>query len=251
MSNNSEYPKVMWVSRTPFEEKCSEENKCIRVVFMEKLDRYLAWDSAENFKDAESVTDVVSWKYAKDIEKSVEKKFDFEEGKWYYVRIKNDCREYFLKYSSNIRSSGICENACPKYFTYSEVINTTVDRYFKFDDWILFDSIDELRLVNLEEIQKYLPEDHPEKLKIVKEEMVVDKKIEVVRSIPYQLCPKCNGTGQMWLGGWDGQSQSFLASGMGICDVCNGNKIIPMYELVQTCKKESGCYNSNGCNCKS
>lgn len=159
MSNNSEYPKVMWVSRTPFEEKCSEENKCRRVVFMEKLDGYLAWEYATTIEESLSVTSASYWKYAKDIEEPVG---------------------------------------------------------------------------------------------IVKENRVMKTKVEVVRAIPYQLCPKCNGTGQMWLGMWDGQSQSFPTSGMGICDVCSGNKIIPMYQLVQTCnKEESGCYNSNGCNCKS
>lgn len=55
----SEYPKVMLVS----------ENKVYwskRVVFMEKCERFLAWDTAETLEEAENVYLTASWKYAKD-----------------------------------------------------------------------------------------------------------------------------------------------------------------------------------------
>lgn len=51
--------------------------------------------------------------------------------------------------------------------------------------------------------------------------------------VPYQLCPKCNGQGVVskppYVAGdvheWASTSSAFP------CDVCNGNKIIPMYSL--------------------
>lgn len=51
--------------------------------------------------------------------------------------------------------------------------------------------------------------------------------------IPYQLCPKCNGQGQIskppYIAGdvheWSSSSYIFP------CDVCNGSKIIPQFKL--------------------
>lgn len=51
-------------------------------------------------------------------------------------------------------------------------------------------------------------------------------------SVPYQLCPKCNGQGQVTkpphIAGdvyeWSSSSITFQ------CDVCNGSKIIPMFQ---------------------
>lgn len=42
--------------------------------------------------------------------------------------------------------------------------------------------------------------------------------------VPVQLCPKCNGDGH--LGGYGTQVISTIMNP--ICDVCNGNKTIPM-----------------------
>ena len=54
------YPKVMMVGNThPLTRK--------RVVFMEKCEKFLTWDSADNLKDAENVISVIPWKYAEDI----------------------------------------------------------------------------------------------------------------------------------------------------------------------------------------
>ena len=54
------YPKVMMVGNThPLTRK--------RVVFMEKCEKFLTWDSADNLKDAENVISVTPWEYAEDI----------------------------------------------------------------------------------------------------------------------------------------------------------------------------------------
>ena len=57
----------------------------------------------------------------------------------------------------------------------------------------------------------------------------------VLAAVPYQLCPKCNGQGQVskppYIAGdvheWSSSSCIFL------CDVCNGSKIIPMFIVSQ------------------
>jgi hypothetical protein len=57
----------------------------------------------------------------------------------------------------------------------------------------------------------------------------------VLAAVPYQLCPKCNGQGQVskppYIAGdvheWSSSSCIFP------CDVCNGNKIIPMFIVSQ------------------
>jgi excinuclease UvrABC ATPase subunit len=45
-----------------------------------------------------------------------------------------------------------------------------------------------------------------------------------VKCIPFQVCPICNGKGQVVATG-------FTSSVYQQCDVCNGQKIIPMYQL--------------------
>ena len=45
--------------------------------------------------------------------------------------------------------------------------------------------------------------------------------------IPYQLCPKCNGDGNLWRF----NSPSVTDGSNMVCDVCNETKIIPMYEI--------------------
>lgn len=57
----SEYPKLMWVWDN------NEDGKFKRVVFMEKNGRYLAWNTAETLKAAETVCDVTPWHYAEDV----------------------------------------------------------------------------------------------------------------------------------------------------------------------------------------
>ena len=52
-----------------------------------------------------------------------------------------------------------------------------------------------------------------------------------LQPIPYQLCPKCNGQGQVSKPPYIPADVHVWASSSGIffCDVCNGSKIIPMY----------------------
>lgn len=51
--------------------------------------------------------------------------------------------------------------------------------------------------------------------------------IIVVKAVPYQLCPKCNGEGTVMVNTYNGSPTS-LTSGPIICDVCKGEKLIPM-----------------------
>ena len=54
------------------------------------------------------------------------------------------------------------------------------------------------------------------------------KKLE---SIPYQLCPKCLGTGKIkHIEG--NTSINFIT-----CDVCNGEKVIPQHLIIEEIKK--------------
>ena len=58
------YPKVMLVSDVN-----SFENAKRRVVFMEKLGKYIAWDFAKTLADAENATSASGWHYAWDLPK--------------------------------------------------------------------------------------------------------------------------------------------------------------------------------------
>ena len=59
------------------------------------------------------------------------------------------------------------------------------------------------------------------------------KEVKETKYIPMQKCPKCDGQGIVskppWISGdqqtWDSTSVNHQ------CDVCNGQKIIPMFEL--------------------
>ena len=56
----------------------------------------------------------------------------------------------------------------------------------------------------------------------------------VLSTVPYQLCPKCNGDGHLMVKQWYGGTS--MSSGMFGCDVCGGSKIIPMHVINQTVK---------------
>ena len=46
--------------------------------------------------------------------------------------------------------------------------------------------------------------------------------------VPFQLCPKCNGEGQVWkTTQWNGETTT-ISAGYVTCDVCDGVKVIPM-----------------------
>jgi NTP pyrophosphatase (non-canonical NTP hydrolase) len=71
--NQSQYPKVMCVSN--YEDF---RHKCKRVVFMEKINKFLAWSTAKTLEEAEKVIDVTVWDYAKDIDTESEQLINFE-----------------------------------------------------------------------------------------------------------------------------------------------------------------------------
>lgn len=52
----------------------------------------------------------------------------------------------------------------------------------------------------------------------------------VLPAVPYQLCPKCGGDGLVLVQNWYG-SQTSISSGTQVCDVCGGDKIIPMHVM--------------------
>lgn len=54
---------------------------------------------------------------------------------------------------------------------------------------------------------------------------------KIAKYIPFQLCPKCNGDGNLMRY----NSPPMTTTNCPVCDVCNGKKIIPMY-LIQTFK---------------
>ena len=55
----------------------------------------------------------------------------------------------------------------------------------------------------------------------------------VMPCVPYQVCPKCNGQGQVTKPPYIAGDQNTWSSSSAIsqCDVCNGQKIIPMFIL--------------------
>lgn len=64
----SEYPKVMKVSCMPIETLKDFKNANERVVFMEKLDKFIAWYYSITLEEAENETEVFAWDYAVDLD---------------------------------------------------------------------------------------------------------------------------------------------------------------------------------------
>jgi hypothetical protein len=67
----------------------------------------------------------------------------------------------------------------------------------------------------------------------------------VKEGIEYQLCPKCNGVGDVYFP-FRSTGTTLVSGGLGICDVCGGAKIIPKYypakEATQNIDKEKIIY---------
>jgi NTP pyrophosphatase (non-canonical NTP hydrolase) len=72
--NQSQYPKVMWVSDLE-----DFSDKRVRVVFMEKLGKFLAWSNAETLVESGEKLQVAVWDYAKDIETDNKESMTFEQ----------------------------------------------------------------------------------------------------------------------------------------------------------------------------
>ena len=63
----SEYPKVMRVSDIPIKTKEDLDYTRNRVVFMEKNNKFIAWNAATTLEEAEYETYVFTWNYAVDL----------------------------------------------------------------------------------------------------------------------------------------------------------------------------------------
>ena len=63
----SEYPKVMKVSKSPIKTKEQFENAGTRVVFMKKNDRFIAWTDAKTIEKSEYEVATYPWSYAVDL----------------------------------------------------------------------------------------------------------------------------------------------------------------------------------------
>ena len=64
----SEYPKVMKVSFFPIKTKEQFKEALTRVVFMKKIDKFIAWNKAKTIKEAEIQTSCGTWNYAVDLD---------------------------------------------------------------------------------------------------------------------------------------------------------------------------------------
>ena len=60
------YPKVMMVSDCPITKGNKGKQ---RVVFMEKMGKYLAWTNVETIEESENEVQTMTWKYAVDVPK--------------------------------------------------------------------------------------------------------------------------------------------------------------------------------------
>ena len=69
----SEYPKVMKVSMFPIKTKEQFENARTRVVFMKKIDKFIAWNKAKTIKESELQNSCATWDYAVDLDWQPEK----------------------------------------------------------------------------------------------------------------------------------------------------------------------------------
>ena len=64
----SEYPKVMKVSMFPIKTKEEFEEALTRVVFMKKIDKFIAWNKAKTIKESELQNSCVTWDYAVELD---------------------------------------------------------------------------------------------------------------------------------------------------------------------------------------
>lgn len=62
----SSYPKVMWVRDD------DDDSWRLRVVFMEKAGKFIAWACATTIEDAEKIVETTSWSQAKEVQPTVE-----------------------------------------------------------------------------------------------------------------------------------------------------------------------------------
>jgi len=67
-----------------------------------------------------------------------------------------------------------------------------------------------------------------------------DERESKVVTVPYQLCPKCTGQGQVTKPPYTpGDVHEWVSSSIAFqCDVCNGSKIIPMFSPLPPAPKQ-------------
>ena len=68
LKQESEYPKVMKVSKSPIKTKEQFEKANTRVVFMEKCGKFIAWLNEDTIEKSENVTSTAVWNYAVDLD---------------------------------------------------------------------------------------------------------------------------------------------------------------------------------------
>lgn len=59
---------------------------------------------------------------------------------------------------------------------------------------------------------------------------ILKNNTDIVTTVPYQLCPKCQGTGEVYVQNWYGSPTSIF-SGVQTCNICGGRGIIPMHVI--------------------
>ena len=64
----SEYPKLMKVSEFPIKTEEQFKEALTRVVFMKKVNKFIAWNTAKTIEDSELQTGCATWNYAVDLD---------------------------------------------------------------------------------------------------------------------------------------------------------------------------------------
>ena len=104
----------------------------------------------------------------------------FEVGKWYKVVYRNVGKEYYLKYINN------------KYeFGYSEYISVSSGEHSLYNSGSDLNAMSTLIEASLEEIQQYLPDNHPDKIKSNQEFNVGDWVVVLEEDAYYSNSEKC------------------------------------------------------------
>jgi len=65
---------------------------------------------------------------------------------------------------------------------------------------------------------------------VIEEVQRLKNDTNIATAVPYQLCPKCQGTGEVYVQNWYGSPTS-ISSGAQICNICGGRGIIPMHVI--------------------
>lgn len=61
------------------------------------------------------------------------------------------------------------------------------------------------------------------------------EKVKIMKCVPFQLCPKCNGNGVIT--NYNLNTTSYLTTN--VCDLCNGSMVIPMAVIPEKKNEQS------------